>query len=75
MFNFQCNLTNFADQFEIGVSLHACGTATDLMLAQCYTAGASYVVCPCCYGAIRPTGAITYPRSRRYGQLLLYKVS
>jgi hypothetical protein len=32
---YQCNLDYFDGQFEIGVALHACGTATDLVLSKC----------------------------------------
>jgi len=31
----QCNLGRFNATFDIGTSLHACGVATDLVLAKC----------------------------------------
>lgn len=32
---FQCNLAYFFGSFDIGVSLHACGSATDLVMDKC----------------------------------------
>jgi len=63
---FQCNLDYFHGQFNIGTCLHACGVATDLVLQQCLDRGASFVVCPCCYGNIQNTHLVTYPRSQRF---------
>lgn len=48
----QCNLDQFRGHFDIGVSLHACGGATDLVVEKCFRAGASFVSVPCCYGGI-----------------------
>ena len=59
----QCNLGRFKTPFDIGLCLHACGVATDLVLAKCVAASASFVVAPCCYGAVRNGHSITYPRS------------
>ena len=48
-----------------GTSLHACGSATDLVLAKCVEHGASLVSCPCCYGGVTTSlGVLTYPRSQ-----------
>ena len=30
---------------------------------------ASFIVCPCCYGSIRPTGKIVYPKSEAFSCL------
>ena len=35
---FQCNLDYFRGAFDVGLSLHACGLATDLVLAKCLSA-------------------------------------
>ena len=40
----------FNGAFDIGVSLHACGVATDLVIQKCIQNSASFVSCPCCYG-------------------------
>lgn len=63
---YQCNLDYFQGQFDIGVCLHACGVATDLVLQQCLDRKASFVICPCCYGNIRNTHLLSYPRSQYY---------
>ncbi|XP_053400573.1 glutathione S-transferase C-terminal domain-containing protein-like [Mercenaria mercenaria] len=63
---YQCNLDYFQGQFDIGVCLHACGVATDLVLQQCLDRKASFVICPCCYGSIQNTHLISYPRSQSY---------
>lgn len=59
----QCNLGRFHAPFDIGICLHGCGVATDLVLAKCVMAAASFVVSPCCYGAVRNVHSVVYPRS------------
>ena len=66
---FQCNLDYFCGDFDIGVSLHACGLATDLVLAKCLSADSSFVCCPCCYGAVRESRLVTYPKSAAFRKL------
>lgn len=61
---YQCNMSAFEGEFEVGVALHACGEATDLVLARCLRARAAFVICPCCYGAVGgDEGAVRYPCS------------
>ncbi|ELU14053.1 hypothetical protein CAPTEDRAFT_173011 [Capitella teleta] len=60
---YQTNLDYFRGSFTIGTCLHACGVATDLVLNSCLSQRASFVICPCCYGAIYDTHTVTYPRS------------
>ncbi|XP_053672783.1 glutathione S-transferase C-terminal domain-containing protein homolog [Anopheles nili] len=60
---FQCNLDYFTTHFDIGVSLHACGVATDIVLEKCFAQRASFVSCPCCYGKLYNIEHITFPRS------------
>lgn len=62
----QCNLSCFNMIFDIGICLHACGVATDLVMSQCIKCRASFVVCPCCYGAVRSSQIIQYPRSQQF---------
>ena len=62
----QCNLGQFNAPFNIGTSLHACGVATDLVLAKCVASSASFVVSPCCYGAVRNGHTVNYPRSHTF---------
>lgn len=59
----QSNIDYFRGNFNIGVSLHACGVATDLVMERCIQQKAAFVCCPCCYGSIQPNHMITYPRS------------
>lgn len=59
----QTNLDYCRGPFDIGVSLHACGVATDIVLSLCVAQGAHFVCCPCCYGAILDMPHIAYPRS------------
>ena len=63
---FQSNLNYFTGDFSIGTCLHACGIATDLVLKKCLDANASFVATPCCYGAIKQTDVISYPRSNMF---------
>lgn len=71
----QCNLDYFRAKFDLGIALHACGVATDLVLQNCYTNRANFICCPCCYGGIHNTYHLTYPRSEaldkvRYSEYL-----
>ena len=60
---YQCNLDYFKGHFDIGMSLHACGVATDLVIQQCIRLKAIFVCCPCCYGSLHDCHHLTYPRS------------
>ena len=42
----------FYENFDVGIALHACGTATDLALLKCIRQSAAYVTCPCCIGKV-----------------------
>ncbi|XP_017116404.2 glutathione S-transferase C-terminal domain-containing protein homolog [Drosophila elegans] len=67
---YQCNIDYFVGGFEIGASLHACGTATDIVLQQCRRAKAHFVCCPCCYGSLQPMPHISYPLSEAFQGVL-----
>ena len=54
---------DFDEPFDVGIALHACGGATEDVLATCVDARAALVVAPCCVGAVRHWCG-TYPRSR-----------
>lgn len=60
---FQCNMDYFHGNFDIGISLHACGVATDLVIKKCVDNNAVFVSCPCCYGSMDSTDIIKYPLS------------
>uniref|UniRef100_A0A131YJW5 Methyltransferase domain-containing protein n=1 Tax=Rhipicephalus appendiculatus TaxID=34631 RepID=A0A131YJW5_RHIAP len=63
---YQCNMDYYRGDFDLGVSLHACGVATDLVLQKCIERNAAFVSCPCCYGAMKGTERISYPLSRAF---------
>ncbi|CRL03371.1 CLUMA_CG016265, isoform B [Clunio marinus] len=65
---FQCNLEYFNDDFTIGLSLHACGVATDLVLRKCWMKNAKFICSPCCYGKIQDLGNL--PQSEIYRNVL-----
>ncbi|XP_007907035.2 glutathione S-transferase C-terminal domain-containing protein [Callorhinchus milii] len=69
----QANLDSFKGLFKIGVGLHACGVATDMVIDRCIKARASFVICPCCYGFIQNTVKFTFPRSQKFKDILSYK--
>ena len=65
----QSNLDYFRGSFDLGVALHACGVATDLVLQACLIQRAAFVLCPCCYGNLaHPDLPITYPQSRSFSK-------
>ncbi|XP_032685569.1 glutathione S-transferase C-terminal domain-containing protein homolog [Odontomachus brunneus] len=57
------NFNHFKFNFDIGMSLHACGVATDLVIQSCVEKNAIFVCCPCCYGFVQDCHRLTYPRS------------
>ncbi|XP_074849582.1 glutathione S-transferase C-terminal domain-containing protein isoform X2 [Carettochelys insculpta] len=69
----QANMDYFKGTFNIGVALHACGVATDMVIEHCIKAHAAFVVCPCCYGFIQNTVKFTFPRSLQFKDVLSYK--
>ncbi|XP_051823392.1 glutathione S-transferase C-terminal domain-containing protein isoform X2 [Antechinus flavipes] len=69
----QANLDYFRGKFDIGVALHACGVATDMVIEHCTKAQAAFVTSPCCYGFIQNTLKFTFPRSEPFKEVLSYK--
>nr|XP_046272863.1 glutathione S-transferase C-terminal domain-containing protein [Scatophagus argus] len=69
----QANLDYFTGPFHIGVALHACGVATDMVMEHCIQAGAAFVISPCCYGFIQNAIKFTFPKSKRFQDTLTYK--
>ncbi|NWZ32799.1 GSTCD protein, partial [Asarcornis scutulata] len=61
----QANLDYFNGTFNIGVALHACGVATDMVIEHCIKARAAFVISPCCYGFIQNTVKFKYPRREK----------
>ncbi|XP_040893185.1 glutathione S-transferase C-terminal domain-containing protein [Toxotes jaculatrix] len=69
----QANLDYFTGPFHIGVALHACGVATDMVMEHCIQAGAAFVISPCCYGFIQNAVKFTFPKSKKFQETLTYK--
>jgi len=58
----------FKEPFGIGVALHACGYASDLVIDTCLKARADMVISPCCVGGIQNRynrGGLSRKRLRR----------
>ncbi|CAD5121496.1 DgyrCDS10000 [Dimorphilus gyrociliatus] len=62
-------LSHIRMKFDFGVALHACGSASDSVIEKCLEMAASLVLVPCCYGSIRRTHNVTYPRSKLFNEL------
>lgn len=73
------NIQNFNERFDIGISLHACGVATDIAIKKSVLSRAVYISIPCCVGKIahhdsdlseRSCGDmdICFPRSKEYAE-------
>ncbi|ETO25560.1 hypothetical protein RFI_11576 [Reticulomyxa filosa] len=64
----QCNIQDFKDNFDIGISIHACGLATDFAQFQCIQNHALFICCSCCVGKIQTQQqsiySISTPRSK-----------
>ncbi|XP_058405831.1 glutathione S-transferase C-terminal domain-containing protein isoform X3 [Diceros bicornis minor] len=69
----QANMEYFTGMFNIGVALHACGVATDMVIEQCIKTRASFVACPCCYGFVQNTSKFNFPKSEQFKKTLSYK--
>ncbi|XP_077461123.1 glutathione S-transferase C-terminal domain-containing protein isoform X2 [Stigmatopora argus] len=69
----QANLDYFTGPFQVGVALHACGVATDMVMDHCIQAKAAFVISPCCYGFIQNAIKFTFPRSKKFQDTLIYK--
>nr|XP_004663052.1 glutathione S-transferase C-terminal domain-containing protein [Jaculus jaculus]XP_044999582.1 glutathione S-transferase C-terminal domain-containing protein [Jaculus jaculus] len=69
----QANMEYFIGIFNIGVALHACGVATDMVIEHCIQVRASFVTCPCCYGFIQNTSKFNFPKSEQFKKTLSYK--
>ncbi|ETE71115.1 Glutathione S-transferase C-terminal domain-containing protein, partial [Ophiophagus hannah] len=69
----QANMDNFKGSFNIGVALHACGVATDMVIEHCIKVGAAFVISPCCYGFIQNTSKFAFPQSHQFKKVLSYK--
>jgi len=83
LYTYHGSIESYEDKFDLGVALHACGEASDLVLRACGKAMAAVVMAPCCVGKLNrsklnpyiyhATGSnnptVTYPQSNAFGNL------
>jgi hypothetical protein len=55
-------IDEYHNPFDVGIALHACGEATDMVMQKCLEERAAYVLAPCCVGKIKLSD-LSYPRS------------
>ena len=48
-------ITDFRDDFQLGLGLHVCGSGTDDILRTCAQQGAHFIISSCCIGKITET--------------------
>jgi hypothetical protein len=54
------SIQSYNESFDIGISLHACGEASDYVLRKCLEQKASWVVCSCCCGKLQSNALNPY---------------
>lgn len=83
LYTYYGSIQSYSGTFDIGVSLHACGEASDWVLRKCIEKNACFVVCSCCSGKLsrdaanpytyhstgRNETAIRYPQSKVFSSL------
>ncbi|RYG69297.1 methyltransferase [archaeon] len=62
------DISTFDEEFDVGASLHACGSLSDQVLQKCVERRAAFVICPCCIGKVLFTRDA--PLSHRFAGLL-----
>ena len=76
-------IEEYDGKFDVGMSLHACGVATDLAFLKCFEQSAVCISCPCCIGKVvlkdnkyknnvktSEENAIEYPKSTVFQNIL-----
>lgn len=64
---FNGDVRDLEDDFDLGISLHSCGSLTDIALDMCIEKSSAFVLVPCCYGQLGNLD--TGFRSRSLGSL------
>jgi hypothetical protein len=64
----EMDIADFQEDFDVGISLHACGGATDVSLQKCLEQRAAFVMAPCCLGKILQQRSS--PLSRQFQTIL-----
>lgn len=81
---FHGDISSFDMQFDIGISLHACGESTDLALRKSAEFSANFISSPCCIGKLNRgvrnpyiyqatmgnTPTVEYPQSNNFKSVL-----
>eukprot|EP01138_Halocafeteria_seosinensis_P015951 gb/GECG01016278.1/.p1 GENE.gb/GECG01016278.1/~~gb/GECG01016278.1/.p1 ORF type:complete len:473 (+),score=51.87 gb/GECG01016278.1/:1-1419(+) len=58
------SIEEFSEDFDLGIGLHACGAATDVILHKCMERRAAVLVAPCCVGKLKHSRCFQYPQSQ-----------
>jgi len=87
LYTYHGSISTYAEEqgeFDIGLGLHACGEATDIVLRACGEVKANFIVSPCCVGKLSQTKrnpyiyratagnepTISYPQSSTFCQII-----
>lgn len=80
LFTFSGAIESYNEPFDIGVALHVCGEATDVVLRKCAFNKAHLILAPCCVGKLSSASrdiykkknidTIEYPQSRLFHKCL-----
>lgn len=87
LYTFHGSIEKYSEGFDVGVALHACGEASDIVLRTCGAAKANFVVSSCCVGKLNRNvlnpyiyhataendATISYPQSCVFSNLLTSK--
>merc|ERR1719482_126349 len=63
--NIRCEaglIEEFREPFDLAMSIHSCGAASDAAQIQALQQRAGFLMCPCCLGKIAHS-VVEYPRS------------
>lgn len=57
-------IEDFSEPFDVCLSVHSCGSASDLAQLSAFAHRASFILCPCCLGKIVHNPSLSFPRSQ-----------
>lgn len=69
------SISRYDEPFDIGLALHACGEATDLVLHACGRAKAAFVAAPCCVGKLMGFNPYIFQSSGENSAMVQYPQS
>lgn len=64
------SIEDFDTHFDVGIGLHACGEATDVILHKCCLNKATVILAPCCVGKLQHHRHFQYPQSDSLRQII-----